>query len=178
MFRKKSLRKLILSSLLAALALAISPVTWFAWGPTRAFPGQHLVNILAGIMVGPLWASMSAVIVGTLRIMLGVGTIFAYPGGIPGGLMVGLVHKFLRGKVGRRKAILLASFSEPIGTVLIGGTLSWYMLDPLLGTGLQTRFGALLPFYLGWALSSVSGSIIGTISVLALDSLGALRHVD
>lgn len=178
MFREKLLRKLILSSLLSALALAISPVAWFAWGPTRAFPGQHLVNVLAGIMVGPLWASMGAIIVGTLRIMLGVGTIFAYPGGIPGGILVGLMYKLLRRKVNKRKTILLASLGEPVGTVLIGGTLSWYMLDPLLGTGLQIRFGTLFPFYLGWALSSVSGSIIGTLLVLALDRLEVLKHFD
>lgn len=178
MIRSRALRKIVFSALFSALALAISPVAWFQWGPTKAFPGQHMVNVLAGIIIGPIWASLCAIIVGTLRIMLGVGTIFAYPGGIPGGLMVGILYIILKKKIESRNAIVLASLGEPVGTVLIGGTISWYIVDPFFGATLQSRFGALLPFYLGWALSSVSGCIIGIALTLALDKLGVLKSID
>lgn len=178
MIRSKSLRRLVLSALLSALALAVSPVAWFQWGPTKAFPGQHMVNVLAGIMVGPILASFCAIIVGTLRIMLGVGTVFAYPGGIPGGLMVGILYLLFKKKFKSRRAIVLASLGEPVGTVLIGGTISWYIVDPFLGSVLHSRFGTLLPFYLGWALSSISGWAIGTVLVLALDRMGILKIVE
>ncbi|MBO3797360.1 MAG: energy coupling factor transporter S component ThiW [Thermoproteota archaeon] len=168
----------MLSALLSALALAVSPVAWFQWGPTRAFPGQHMVNVLAGIMVGPFWASLCAIIVGTLRIMLGLGTVFAYPGGIPGGLMVGVLYFSLKKRLGRGRAIVLASLGEPVGTVLIGGTVSWFIVDPFFGAVLQSRFGALLPFYLGWALSSVIGCAIGALLALELDRLGVIRSVE
>ncbi|MCX8183716.1 MAG: energy coupling factor transporter S component ThiW [Crenarchaeota archaeon] len=177
MIKSRSLRRLVLSALLSALALAISPVAWFQWGPTRAFPGQHMVNVLAGVMVGPLWASLCAIIVGTLRIMLGLGTVFAYPGGIPGGLIVGILYVLLKKRFGSGKAIVLASLGEPVGTVLIGGTVSWFIVDPFFGAVLQSRFGALLPFYLGWALSSVSGCAIGMLLALELDRLGVLKSV-
>jgi len=178
MVESKALRKLVLSALLSALALAISPVAWFQWGPTKAFPGQHMVNVLAGVIIGPFWASLCAIIVGTIRIMLGLGTVFAYPGGIPGGLMVGLLYSFLKKKAGKRKTILLASLGEPVGTVLIGGTVSWYVVDPLLGSTMQAKFGTLLLFYFGWALSSLSGWAIGLILVLTLDRTGVLKSVD
>ncbi|MDW8034576.1 MAG: energy coupling factor transporter S component ThiW [Nitrososphaerota archaeon] len=177
MIKSKTLRKLVLSALLSALALAVSPFAWFQWGPTKAFPGQHMVNVLAGIMVGPLWASLCAIIVGTLRIMLGLGTVFAYPGGIPGGLMVGAVYLMLKKRIGGKRAIVLASLFEPIGTVLIGGTISWYIVDPFFGSVLYSRFGAILPLYLGWALSSVSGCLIGTLLILALDRLSVIKNV-
>ncbi len=174
----KSLRKLVLSALFSAIALAVSPVAWFQWGPTKAFPGQHVINVLAGIMVGPLWASLCAIIVGTLRIMLGLGTVFAYPGGIPGGLVVGFLYILLKKRFEIRRAIVLASLGEPVGTVFIGGTVSWYIVDPFFGAVLQSRFGALLPLYLGWALSSVSGCIIGILLALALDKVGALKDIE
>ncbi len=178
MIEGKTLRRLVLSALLSALALAISPVAWFQWGPTRAFPGQHMVNVLAGVIVGPLWAPLSAIIVGTIRIMYGVGTIFAYPGGIPGGLMVGFLYALFKKKTKSRKAIVFASLGEPIGTVVIGGTLSWYVVDPFFGNLLYSRFGALLPFYLGWALSSVSGMAAGVSLLIALDKVGVLKIVN
>ncbi|MEM2611975.1 MAG: energy coupling factor transporter S component ThiW [Thermoproteota archaeon] len=178
----KSLRKLLiqilLSALFSALAFVISPITWFQWGPTKAFPGQHMVNVLAGIMVGPLWASLCAIIVGTLRIMFGVGTIFAYPGGIPGGLMVGILYMLLKNKFGSRKAIVLASLGEPVGTVFIGGTISWYIVDPFFGSALYLKFGGILFLYLGWAVSSIIGCTIGMVLVLALDKIGVLKFVE
>ncbi|MFH7836047.1 MAG: energy coupling factor transporter S component ThiW, partial [Candidatus Aenigmatarchaeota archaeon] len=107
------IKKLTLSSILSVLALIISPFSWFAWGPTKAFPGQHLVNVIAGIILGPAYAIFIATIVGTIRVMFGIGTLFAYPGGIPGGFIVGLSYKFLRKIITKRKAIIIASLTEP-----------------------------------------------------------------
>ncbi|MEM2929141.1 MAG: energy coupling factor transporter S component ThiW [Nitrososphaerota archaeon] len=171
------IKKLTLSSILSVLALIISPFSWFAWGPTKAFPGQHLVNVIAGIILGPAYAIFIATIVGTIRIMLGIGTLFAYPGGIPGGLIVGLSYKFLRKIITKRKAIIIASLTEPIGTVLIGGTISWYIFDPLLGSILYSKFLSLLPFYFGWILSSISGCLLGMIITLTLDKIGIIKLI-
>jgi energy coupling factor transporter S component ThiW len=178
MIGNKTLRKLVLSALFSALALAVSPVAWFQWGPTKAFPGQHMVNVLAGVILGPFWASLCAIIVGTIRIMYGVGTVFAYPGGIPGGLMVGLLYALLKKKAKSSKAVVFASLGEPIGTVIIGGTLSWYVVDPFFGNILYSRFGSLLLLYLGWALSSMSGMAVGLMLLLALDKVGVLKIVN
>lgn len=138
----KLVRKVALSSVLSALALVIAPFSWFAWGPTKAFPGQHFVNALAGVLVGPLWAA------------------------------------FIAAVVGRRVALAAAALTEPVGTVLISGTLAWYVFDPFFAGGAaQAKFGALLWLYLGWALSSVTGCVLGAICLLALDKSGALRLV-
>jgi predicted membrane protein len=87
-------KKLVLSSMLVALVVALSPI-YFVWGPTKALPWQHIVNVIAGIVLGPLWAAAVAFLAGTIRIVLGTGTIFAYPGGIPSGLVVGLTYSLL-----------------------------------------------------------------------------------
>jgi len=166
--------KLALSSTLIAVAVVLSPF-YFAWGPTKAYPAQHMVNAIAGVILGPLWAALIATIVGTIRISLGTGTVFAYPGGIPGGLVVGLVYRLaVKLTRNRRLAILIASVSEPLGTVGIGGTLSWYLLDPLLGGSMHARFGAVLLFLSGWVLSSAVGCILGALCLLALERMKIL----
>ncbi|QOJ79806.1 energy coupling factor transporter S component ThiW [Infirmifilum lucidum] len=167
--------KLALSSVLVAVAVVLSPL-YFVWGPTKAYPAQHMVNSVAGVILGPLWAALIAAVVGTIRISLGTGTIFAYPGGIPGGIVVGLVYRLATRLIKKRRlAILAASLSEPLGTILVGGTFSWYILDPLLGGSMHAKFGAIVWFLSGWALSSVTGCVLGALCLLALDKTGLLN---
>lgn len=40
------------------LGMALAPLS-FPVGPTRAFPGQHFVNGIAGVVIGP-WALVVA----------------------------------------------------------------------------------------------------------------------
>jgi energy coupling factor transporter S component ThiW len=47
-------KKIALASLLSALGVVISPL-WFEWLGSKAFPGQHFINVLSGVMLGPLW---------------------------------------------------------------------------------------------------------------------------
>ncbi|MGQ9781905.1 MAG: energy coupling factor transporter S component ThiW [Nitrososphaeria archaeon] len=170
------LRKIALVSVFSAIAFTISPF-YFQWGVTKAFPGQHLVNVLTGILLGPTWAIFSSLIIGTIRIMLGTGTFFAYPGGMPGGLTVGITYIVLKKTVGKRWALIISPMTEPIGTVLIGGTISWYLLDPLFGSRMSQLFISIIPFYYGWALSSITGAVIGLLVLLTLNKTGVIRLV-
>lgn len=162
------IKMVALASIFAALTLAISPL-WIAWGPSKAFPGQHLVNVLSGIILGPLGAIIVSMISGTLRIMLGTGTIFAYPGGVPGGIIVGLTYRILKRTMSKRRALIIASLTEPIGTVFVGGTLAYFAIDPFFGSTMHAQFSTVMLLYYGWAISSVIGSVLGTITILALE---------
>jgi energy coupling factor transporter S component ThiW len=112
--------------------------------------------------------------------MLGIGTLYAFPGGIPGAILVGLGYKLTR-RAKNRFIKYSAAFLEPIGTVLIGGTFSLLIFAPLIGdvrlTGMIREQGvlSLLPiFWAGWAASSIPGSIIGYVVILTLDRLGII----
>lgn len=173
--RAETSRTVALLIALSALGLVLAPFFWFPFLGTRAFPGQHLVNVLAGITLGPLRSIPVPVIVGTVRVMLGIGTVFAYPGGIPGTIMVGLFHRYVTGRSSDPKVRYLSAFAEPIGTVLIGGTLSLLVIGPLLGVrsivdllSRETLLAALLTFWSGWAVSSVTGAAIGYVVTLVL----------
>ncbi len=172
---------------LTALGMVISPLS-FEWLGTRAFPGQHLINVIAAILLGPQWAAVIAFFVGSLRIAMGTGTIFAYPGGIPGGVVVGIVY-LLTVRFGSPYRRYLAAFAEPFGTLFIGGTISLLVVAPFIGPGvgpsgamlrsLETlgAFGALLVLWGGWLVSSLIGSIIGYILMIAADKYGILAKL-
>ncbi len=168
-------RTVALIVVLSVLGLVLAPFFWFPFLGTRAFPGQHLVNVLAGILLGPVRSIPVPVIVGTVRLMLGIGTVFAYPGGIPGTIMVGLFQRFVTGRFRDPKIRYLSAFAEPIGTVLIGGTLSLLIIGPLLNVpsivallSRETVIAALLTFWAGWAVSSLIGASIGYVVTIVL----------
>lgn len=176
-------RKLVLVAVFAALGTAISQFTAFPVFGTKANPTQHLINAILGVLAGPLWAAMAAVFIGVVRNMLGTGTLYAFPGGIPGGIVVGLTYLFLR-RLGRsERTRLTAALTEPLGTLLIGVPLALLFLAPSIGTQdlrnlLQTEgfLPAFLVFGFGWALSCVSGSIIGFAILSILKRMGLSRE--
>jgi|Deesub1362B_J571_1020462.scaffolds.fasta_scaffold00003_172 energy coupling factor transporter S component ThiW len=47
-------KKIALASTLTALGIVIAPFIWFPFMGSRAYPGQHLINALAGGLVGCL----------------------------------------------------------------------------------------------------------------------------
>lgn len=176
------LKKLALLSVFAALGVVMAPFLWFPFLTTKAFPGQHMINVLSGVLLGPLWAATAALFIGIIRNTLGIGTVYAFPGGIPGGFIVGLVNWILRRFKRNEKISLIAAFFEPAGTVFIGATLSLYLVAPWIGDiGLLSQLkegpiATLLVLWAGWAVSSVSGSIIGFIILLILNRNGISRE--
>ncbi len=162
--------RIALSAFFIALGFVLSLVS-FPIGPTRVFPFQHMINALVAIMLGPLYAILVAFGIGTLRIAAGTGTLFAYPGGIPGGLVVGILYWY----VWRHDECALC---EPIGTGL-GGILSAVAIAPLIQArplpsvfGLSAQWQLFVVFF--W-LSSIPGSIIGYIVVKTLRRIGVFN---
>jgi len=166
-----STRKIAAIIVLAALGVAASPIN-IPMGPTKAFPFQHALNVVTGILLGPWSAVLTAVIVGTIRIGLGTGTIFAYPGGIPGGLVVGLVYWYL-------KKTDIAAFTEPIGTSL-GAIVSATLIVQFFPRAMLPIFGVenqVLLFIIYWAFSCVPGSVIGFALVKGLRRAGIEKRL-
>ncbi|MEN3202263.1 MAG: energy coupling factor transporter S component ThiW [Atribacterota bacterium] len=148
------MHRLWYTGLFAALAVVASSFH-FPVGPVKVFPFQHAINVLAGITVGPWYGALAAFVAGIIRILLGTGTVFAFPGGIPGVICVGLAYRFLKRD--------FAGFFEPVGTGVFGAMLSAYLVAPLVGRG-----GTLLFFQTAFLASSIPGSILGFLLVKAL----------
>lgn len=162
-------RKLVLAAIFAALPVVLSffpgsiPV-----GGARLLPWQHMVNVLAGVLVGPWYAALAATVAAILRNAFGVGTLLAFPGGIPGALVVGFAYQVWR----RPWAGLL----EPLGTGLIGATLGSLFVAPFFMGRAIPLVDATRPFVAGllplFLMSSIPGAILGVVLLRALARAG------
>jgi energy coupling factor transporter S component ThiW len=158
------MRKLVTAGVLSALGVVISPLLSFPILAFKVYPGQHMINAISGVLLGPWWAALISIIVGTMRIAIGTGTIFAYPGGIPGALVVGFFSWLFRRLRVRKE---LAALSEPLGTVFIGGTIATLIVAPMVGRSILLK-----ATWVTWAMSSVPGSIAGYLILEGLRRIG------
>ncbi len=149
-------RRLALALMIAGLTVALSPI-FIPVGPTRALPWQHMANVICGVLLGPWWGMGVAFLVGLVRNMLGLGTIYAFPGGIPGAFLVGLAAILLR-RI--RVSAEYAAFAEPFGTAVVGFLIAFYVFTPLMGDYEKWAL-ALTTIWLGWLASSLIGTVIG-----------------
>ncbi|HDI42644.1 MAG TPA: energy coupling factor transporter S component ThiW [Candidatus Bathyarchaeota archaeon] len=151
-----SSKRVALTAVLISIGVVLAPIVYFPIGPTKCYPIQHMINAVAGVLLGPWYAAGIATAIGIIRYTSGFGTIFAFPGGIPGALVVGLVHRYIRRSD-------YAALTEPIGTVVIGATLSALVFAPLIG-----RIKPLAFFWTFFAASSIPGCILGFIVIKML----------
>ena len=93
MNKKISIQKLAIAGVLIALAVALSGI-YIPIGASKCFPIQHLVNVIAGTILGPWYAVAMAFITSLIRVMIGTGTLLAFPGSMCGALLAGLLYKY------------------------------------------------------------------------------------
>lgn len=153
-------RRLVLAGLFVALGYILSLIPGLPVGPTRVQPFQHTLNAVAGVLVGPWYAGAAALVTAGLRVLRGTGTFFAFPGSVPGAVVVGLAHLYLW----RRSE---AALTEPLGTGLIGALLSWLVVAPMIGASRGLGF-----FVVAFLASSVPGAILGYLLLKGLEHAG------
>jgi len=144
-----------LAAMLVAVTVVLSPIHFYI-GTSKCFPAQHMVNGIAGVLLGPWYAALMALFTGIIRNMLNLGTLHAFPGGIPGAIVVGIVHRYILKKD-------YAALTEPLGTVVIGATISALVVAPYLGKAFTVAF-----WWTAFAASSIPGSILGFIVLKSL----------
>lgn len=147
---------------LAALGVAASyllPISIFG---ARLFPAQHAINVIAGALLGPKGAFLTALIIATSRIMLGTGTLLAIPGSIFGALLAGLLYQ--RGQSG-----LHAMTGEVIGTGILGAMAAWPLALLILENPATVKAAGVTAFVIPFGLSSLAGAILGGFVLSVLD---------
>ncbi len=150
------LRSMLYVALLASVATASSHVASIPVAGARVFPVQHAVNVVSGVILGPSGAVLVAFVAAVLRNLLGTGTLLAFPGGMIGALLAGLVYR-------KTKTLWLTPLGEIVGTGIFGATLGYPVARFLLGRSVAA-FTYVVPFM----MSSVAGAVLGALVVVAL----------
>lgn len=162
---KTNIKKLTLCALFAAIAVVGSLFSFPVFG-SKCAPVQHLVNIIAAIILGPGYAVAAAFIASLIRNLLGLGTLLAFPGSMCGALLAGLLYKYI-------KKLPVAYVGELFGTGIIGGMLSYPVAKLIMGNESAALFTFVIPFL----VSSGGGTIIAIIITLALHKTGVLAQM-
>lgn len=142
-------RKLTLMAMLVAIAVIGAAFVSIPTGVARIFPIQHAVNVIAAVTLGPVGAVLTAFITGLVRFFTGTGSLLAFPGGMIGALVAGVVYW-------KTKKIRWTMLGEIIGT----GVIASLVAVPYAAIFMGSKFGVFF-FLPAFFLSSLIGAMLG-----------------
>ncbi len=156
-------RKVAYAVVLTAIAVVLSPF-FIPVGPAKAFPAQHMVNVIGAVILGPWYAVAVALAASIIRNAAGTGTLFAFPGSMIGAFIAGYVYLFTRN-------IYLTAVGEIFGTGILGALTSALFISPAFMGKPMDATALVIPFL----ASTIVGSIVGVLGVLALQRAGVVK---
>ncbi|MBQ3463983.1 MAG: energy coupling factor transporter S component ThiW [Clostridia bacterium] len=167
-------KKIAIAGMLIAIGV-IGGAWSFPIGASKCAPVQHLVNILAATTLGPWYGIIMAFITSCIRLAMGTGTLMAFPGSMCGAFLAGvLCMAFKKMNFPKKENIfgngtLGAVIGELFGTAVIGGMLAYPIATMIMG-----KEAALFTYVFPFFVSTLGGTIIGTIVYIALRKTKAL----
>ena len=163
--KKTNLKKLTLTAIFAAVAVVGSMFSFPVFG-AKCAPVQHLVNILAAVLVGPWWGLAAAFLSSLIRNFIGLGTPLAFPGSMCGAFLSGILFQYF-------KKLPFAYVGEVIGTGIIGAMISYPIAAFILGNEAAALFTFVVPFM----ISTCGGTIIAIVIMTALKKTNLLSKM-
>lgn len=141
-------KNLVRAAMLVALGVALSNFIYFPVGASKCTPVQHIINVIAGITLGPSYAVVIAFLISAIRNIIGTGTLLAFPGSMIGAFLAGLLYKKTKNKI-------FAAAGEIVGTGIIGAIVAYPIAKFIIGKEATVLF-----FVLPFLINTVVGSII------------------
>lgn len=158
----KHTHKMTLSGVLIALGVVTGSILYIPIGVIKAFPVQHMINVISALVLGPFYAVANAFLISLIRNMMGVGSLLAFPGSMIGALIAALLFR-------KWKKVSLVFLGEWIGTGIIGGVVASLMAKELLGST-----AGMSVFLTSFLASSFVGASIAVILFSALSKAGVM----
>ncbi|WP_214742319.1 energy coupling factor transporter S component ThiW [Exiguobacterium sp. s48] len=143
------IQQLTWMAMLVAIAVVGSMFISIPTGVARAYPIQHMVNVIAAVTVGPIGAVLVAFVTGLIRVITGTGSLLAFPGGMIGAFLAGIFFV-------RTNRVYAAALGEIIGTGVIASLIAVPYAKLLMGS----TFGAFF-FVPAFLASSLTGALLG-----------------
>ena len=163
--KREQTKKLCMAGILCAVAVVGSTLSVPVFG-SKCAPVQHMVNVLAAVVLGPWWGVGIAFAASLIRNLLGLGSLMAFPGSMVGALCCGLVYAMCRN-------LLLTLLGEVFGTAILGGLCAYPLAVLVMGVsaGEVAFYAYVLPFF----VSTAGGAILAGILIEMLKKAGVLR---
>ena len=165
MQKNDTVKKLALAGVLTAVAIVGSLIS-FPIGGSKCAPVQHMVNILAAVMLGPWWSVGIAFCASLLRNLLALGSLMAFPGSMVGAFCCGMVYA-------ATKKLSLTCVAEALGTGILGGIAAYPVAKFVMGMAPAGMFVYVVPFL----VSTVAGSILAFGLISLLEKSGVLTQM-
>lgn len=165
---KINTRKLAVAGMMTALGVVLSTF-YIPVGMSKCFPVQHLLNVLAGIFLGPGYALGFSFCTALIRNLMGTGSLLAFPGSMVGAFCCGLLYQHF-------KKLPVAVLGEVVGTGFLGGMLCYPVARFLLGNAEAALFTYVIPFF----ISTLGGSALAALLLVALHqskAIGVIREI-
>ncbi|ROR29378.1 energy coupling factor transporter S component ThiW [Mobilisporobacter senegalensis] len=157
-------RKLSLAGILIAVGVICS--TFFIpIGVAKVFPIQHFINVLAGVILGPVYGVCMAFITSLIRVISGTGSLLAFPGSMCGALLSGILFKY-------SKSVIMAFLGEVVGTGMIGAVIAYPIATVFLNKTVAF-YGFILPF----GISTLAGAGFSLVLIVTLRKMGILNKL-
>ena len=161
---KLNVKKLVVSGMLTALAVALSTFS-VPIGASKCFPIQHMVNVMAGVFLGPVYGVAIAFCTSLIRNLMGTGSLLAFPGSMVGALLCGILYE----KTGK---LLPTYLGEVIGTGILGGMLCYPVAVVLMG-----KEAALFTYVMPFLMSTCCGTIMAAAFVGVLEKSHVISYI-
>ena len=162
--KKVSTKKLAVAGVFCAVAVVGSLFSFPVFG-SKCAPVQHMVNILAGVLLGP-WYSLGAAFAASLiRNLLGLGSLMAFPGSMFGAVLCGLAYQ-------KSKNILAVLCGEVFGTAVLGGLCAYPVAILFMGQSVANI--AFYAYIIPFLISTAAGAALSAVVLYSLKSSGAL----
>ena len=170
----KTIIKLALCGILTAVAVAGSLLQFPVLG-SKCSPVQHMVNIFCAVFLGPWYGVASAFIASLLRNLFSLGSLMAFPGSMVGALLAGVTYAAAKKLKNNYVRLILTLIAEVIGTGVLGGLCAYPVSIFLMGNeaGSVAFYAYIVPFL----ISTVAGSAISGIIILALERAGVMSKM-
>ncbi len=149
-------------AMLAALGYVLNTFVSFP----RMAPFQHMINVIAAVILGPMLSFLCALLIGCLRMLLNGSTILAVIGAVIGAFLSGVLYK-------KTQKLSMAVVGEVIGTGVISAIVSYPFMVHFYGLP-RTSIFTYVPFF---TPSSLMGAIIGFVLLKSLEKTGNLQKI-
>lgn len=159
--RKSIFKKQIFTAMLASMGYVLSTFVSFP----RMAPFQHFINVIAAVLLGPVWGFNCALMTGLMRMILNGSTILAVIGAVVGAFLSGLLYKIFH-------KFIWAVIGEVIGTGILSAIIAYPFMRAFYGLP-KTSIFTYVPFFIP---ASLLGATLGYMLLKILDKSKLLQQ--